>query len=855
MKCNEVNAAVLIAVMTFLAGNSAFAAVSVADGVATLEVASQYTDASPYVMTPVDAAEILRADVMEFHKTGEGYLAADAANASLAAFTGVIRVKAGVYRISAAADLGTSSGATYVESGATLEKSGSQAVNVKNETFYIEGTGAAGMGAIDANGGQVNIGSLILTANATVRHESDVVIRDRIDLAFKTLDLVPKKAFTAVNAFDSSLGTNVKIVNGGHVFYDRLNSFGQSGMNLGFKFEGGPECTFNAGGFVNYVPYASNTPWTWVVINPLNLRMNNGTATDFPESAILSTNTALWGGPAVLNADVTLGNEAATDGRWQIAGFKGPVSGAGIISTGMASKPILTWFKFGSANPNWTGSISAKRDFEEVTNASGKVYSRHTGIALFADGALTQNALELKNAELALAGSDPVINLPDVVTEGYGRIWGSVTGKVGRIQKIGGGVLHVAGMLHVTNKLSVASGALMIDVTALCSKIYSRFTHQSLGLAGLLETMYVEGESTTNGPAVRAEGPVAGFFDGNNDCVHRTVLNKYATSGPGYDETLYWWKGRSNMTVYRYDGYLWNRSPENVTWGFMSCGNSSSEIWLENSAGELQRVQKGSYFGSTQGVINSYAEVVLKPGPNRIALVMKGNSGASAGANIASSLGLTGDIRPWSKTRAFSYDPDLDNTLREGLWTQTSYEAFDPLLDAAGEGTMFTTVPYTEAQLIEIHKDEISAELEEVMPYFAAIEFADGTSIDLVGLDPRLHFNFHDVSGFPSITGGNVKLNGTWRFDGAALQARTNCVDSTGMISFAPDSRVLVDDSTLHGKIDVMLFHAEGGFSGTLPQIAFVGNKARAQHTRFVLSADRKSLRMVGRPGLLIDFH
>jgi len=856
---------VMVATMTSIAvGNSTFAAtdVSVANGVATLEVGSQYTDASPYVMTSDDAAAILDANVQEFHKTGDGYLAADAANASIASFTGVIRVKGGVYRISAAADVGTSDGATYVENGATLETVGSSEINVSHEAFHIVGTGVAGKGAIDFNCGNdtvVRIASLTLDGNTTIRHVCPVYTYDKIDLAFHTLDIVPMRGYAAFVSGDTRQNTNVRFVNGGHVFYDRLNSFSTSSVNFGFKFVGGPECTFNAGGFVNYVPYASNTPWTWVVINPLNLRMNNGTSTDFPESKILSTNEAFWGGPVVLNADVKHGNDSASDGRWQIAGFKSAVSGSGNIYMADASKKIQTWFKLGSANPDWTGTISAKRDFEVVTNTAGSAYSRHTGIALFADGALTQNTLELKNAELALAGDDPVINLPDIVTEGYGRIWGSVTGKVGRIEKTGGGALHIAGMLRVTNKLSVASGSLMMETSNLCSRILSRYNYKSLGLSGLSETMYVDGQSTTNGPTVRTEGPVAGFFDGNNayerDTFIDAVLNKYMTSGPGYDETSYWWKDRSNKTVYRYDGYIWNRSSENVTWGFMSCGNSSSEIWFENSEGVLQRVQAGNWFDSTQAVINAYSEVTLKPGPNRIALTMKGNQGASAGANIASSLGLSGDVRLWTKKRAFSYDPDLDNTFHDGYWTQTSYEAFDPLLDADGEGTMFTTVPYTAAQLIEMHKDEVAADLEEVMPYFAEIEFADGTSLDLGDLDPLLTFPLHDVSGFPSITGGNVKLNGSWLFDGAALQAGTNCVDSTGAISFAPGSCVLVDDTTLRGKLDVALFQAEGGFSENLPQIDFVGNKERAKNMRFVLSDDGKILYMRDRSGMTIVFH
>ena len=83
--------------------------------------------------------------VSELWKTGTSTLVSE----GISSFTGVIRVKGGVFQVAAQAGLGTTAGATYVESGATLEQTSN---DVKfAEPPYLEGNGMDDKGAYYAS--------------------------------------------------------------------------------------------------------------------------------------------------------------------------------------------------------------------------------------------------------------------------------------------------------------------------------------------------------------------------------------------------------------------------------------------------------------------------------------------------------------------------------------------------------------------------------------------------------------------------------------------------------------------------------------------------------------------------------
>ena len=849
MKCETNRFKNLAAAACVAFAGAAFASVTVENGVATADVAQGET----YTLTAADATAILAANSLV--KTGAGVLVADSANASLAAFTGEIRVKQGVYRISSAADFGTADGATVVESGACLEAKVTADTNVKTEPFEFAGSGpedGTGYGSLWLSAGKpFRLGGVVTLAADTSFHvngNGTLQLNGTVDLASHTLD------FWMRGNFATASGT-ATIKNGGDINLKFLSNSvaALSGIQFGWTHEGTSDRTFTGGGTRGGSSCdPGKTPWTWIVDKPVAWRINagNGTVTDVPDF-VLSFDKHFYGGPVQLNGDIVIGQNR-NSGEWQVGGFRGPVSGSGNISMWDATSANKTWFKLGSANPDWTGSISAKRDIDEMTyTAGGATYTtlHHTGIALFADGALTQKTLELKNAELFLGGDDAVQHLPDIVTEGHGRIFGSVTGEVATITKAGTHPLYLETPIAVTKEIVVSEGSLVLPSLAdAYAAVTSKYTYAAMNLAGLSETMYIKDADTTNGPTVRAMGPVAGFVDGNNTFVDDDV---YAAckSGPGYDDSAYWIKDRGKDLVYQYDGYIWNHASESVTWGFMSCISSQGQIWFENAAGELEIVQTGSYFYSTNGAINAYREVTLKPGANRIRICIIGNGGASAGGSITVD-GVS--TRPWNKNYALCYDTDLDNVLRKGEWTTTCYEAFDKLLDKEGKGALFTTVSAAEDDLFATYgtEDERTA-LQAMLPSFAKATFGAGTTLNLNGLPADVPFTLAALEGSPAIVGGNLTVK-DWTLAAAAIRAGTAHSAAEGRVTFADGARILIHDSGLAASDEgYALLTAAGGIDG-LPELVFLDRPVRAANWKLVLSSDGKTLRLAGGAGFRI---
>ena len=83
--------------------------------------------------------------VSELWKTGTATLVSE----GIGSFTGVIRVKSGIFQVAAQAGLGTVAGATYVESGATLEQTSNNGQFA--EPVYLEGNGVDDKGAYYAS--------------------------------------------------------------------------------------------------------------------------------------------------------------------------------------------------------------------------------------------------------------------------------------------------------------------------------------------------------------------------------------------------------------------------------------------------------------------------------------------------------------------------------------------------------------------------------------------------------------------------------------------------------------------------------------------------------------------------------
>lgn len=850
---------IVCAVCCLLACTGTYAAVVLSEGgtIATVDVSS----GSETTLTSDDVTTITGAGVLEFRKTGGGVLCSDEVNASLAAFTGKLRLQGGVYKIDRAAALGTAAGATYVETNATLQVVSSADVNFGEEPFFIAGEGAevdgSSCGALDLSATaagtlkNITLKNITLTGNATLWNNAQVYINTTLDLQGKTLDIEPFVDFANVGGSAT--------VKPGHIVHDRNGRCPKSGINFGWTYQGGATNTLTGGGYVNGLLTSSSTPWTWIVTNALNFRMNASKDTTFPASLITSASEYMWGGPVVLKAPVTMGNDVGTDGRWQIAGFKGPISGAGNIAMANSSKHLETWFKLGSANPDWTGTISVKRDYAVVTNTSSALYPRHTGLALLADGALTQDKLELKNAELYLGGTDPVICLPNIETEGYGCIWGTATGVVGTVTKTGGDTLLIQSKLYVTNTLTIASGTLKLG------EMPDIDFYQLYGVAGLTEGWWWEGTNetgalnttwtTASGTAptfdevmstnrmVRPTGTPAAWYDGNNSC---SLLAAVGGATP-QDGGAWWWgatnntPGRGNYQRYAYQGYIWNRSGTNAVWGFNSCFNDRCDVWVDGTL-----ATSGKYFNSYADVTNAYHEIVMTPGPHEIKIMLYPNQGGSAGAAIKVNDKEVG--RWWSKAKALAYDPAGANTLYDMVaTTNLAYQNlitrdFKALYDT-GDGSLLTTTNKTQEEFAQ------EFDWSPYCPVFSNLVFATNTVFDLNGMP---NFTQTDLGGFPLITNGFLTVTGTWTADGVAVASGAKLEVRDASFALAEGTAIrLTGSSAMRGpNVEFPLVVSDHPIS--LGAVVALDTGADKRSWRLALSPDKRTLSISYKSGLLI---
>jgi hypothetical protein len=843
---------VVSAICCLLTSAETYAAVVLSEGgtIATVDVAA----GSETTLTADDVAAITGTGVTEFRKTGAGVLCSDETNASLARLPVRSACREAFYKIDSAGALGTVAGATYVETHATLQVATSAAVNFGSEKFFIAGEGVEvngnSYGALYLSTTQtVTLKYITLTGDAAVWHNGMRSTTTTRALPGTTRDIEPRGGFKNVGGSAT--------VTPGHIVYDKDGRCLNSGINFGWTYQGGATNTLTAGGYMNAWPTPSKTPWTWIVTNALNIRVNTGTDTAFPTSMITSVSDYMWGGPVVLSADVAMGNADATDGRWQIAGFKGPISGAGNIAMANSSKPLETWFKLGSANPDWTGAISVKRDYAVVTNASLALYPRHTGLALLADGALTQDKLELKNAELYLGGTASVIRLPEIETEGYGCIWGTATGVVGTVTKTGGGTLMIQSKLHVTNTLDIASGTLKLG------EMPDINFYQMYGVAGLTEGWWWEGTNETGAfnttwtTASRAEptfdevmsthrrvrptGAPAAWYDGNNSCS----LSAAAGGAQPQDGGAWWWgssaPGRGNYQRYAYQGYIWNRSGANAVWGFNSCFNMRCDVWVDGTL-----ATSGKYFSSYAEVTNGYHEIEMTPGPHEIKIMLYPAQGCSAGAAIKVNNVEVG--RWWSKAKALAYDPDGANTLyNEAATTNLAYQNlitkdFKALYDT-GDGSLLTTTNKTQEEFAQ------EFDWSPYYPVFSNLVFAANTVFDLNGMPNFMQTN---LGGFPLVTNGILTVTKMWTVNGTAVAGGAKMEVRDASFALADGALIRLTDASAMCGQNVEFPLAVSDHPISLGAKVALDTGADKRSWRLVLSPDKRTLSVSYTSGLVI---
>ena len=239
--------------------------------------------------------------VKELWKTGPSTLAAD----DISGFTGVIRVKGGIYRATAQAGLGTTAGATYVEDGATLELAAGWRCE---EPLHL-----AGRGTTSSNGALLGSVGTMTTVNLTLEDDALVTATGGGWYLYNTLNM---------NGHTLSYGGPKQlsyfcttIANPGHFVVDGGSTFW---MTQNAKFNQGPEHTIVVTNNSQFSGWQNHTDGNWKLI--MSTTRNAG----LYGTAYNASTPYRWCGPVETLAGFTTYCNSAGDSR-----LTGPLSGPG----------------------------------------------------------------------------------------------------------------------------------------------------------------------------------------------------------------------------------------------------------------------------------------------------------------------------------------------------------------------------------------------------------------------------------------------------------------------------------------------------------------------------------------------
>ena len=268
--------------------------------------------------TPDEKTALNGNTVSELWKTGTATLVSE----GIGSFTGVIRVKGGVFQVAAQAGLGTTAGATYVESGATLEQTSN---DVKfAEPLYLEGNGMDDKGAYYASDDTARK-SPGLNGPVTLTGDALLVGRRQWYLQPSNFDM-GGHLLVLSNITHQCIFIPKKITAAGHI----LVTMGTIWVSNGANLNNGPENTLTLTNSTTISVYGYKT------LNAANWTIRYCTKNGGNSFYISSTSTAQpshWYGPVEIPAGFTMRASLAT-GSSDYAGhhFMGPIVGDGNFS-------------------------------------------------------------------------------------------------------------------------------------------------------------------------------------------------------------------------------------------------------------------------------------------------------------------------------------------------------------------------------------------------------------------------------------------------------------------------------------------------------------------------------------------
>ena len=535
---------------------------------------------TPYTINVESGSRALTADDVaamagydELVKTGGGTLVV---GGELSSFTGVIRVQAGVYEVTANGAIGTTAGATYVSSGASLRLNGatSGCIAFGNEEVHIVGAGnEESPGAIRNIGKQQSSAfkKIFLDGNATMTMSSGA---GRYDLRDGTLSMGGNTlTWAGENESLSFSLTRANLTGGGNIILEK-GILQIEGSNSTYTWEGNAEntLTVKSGAFLQRSDNSrSSIPWT--------LKLEKGSRVRSVTAGLDDNSRDDWAGPIIINGKR---NENSVTGSYtsdSILRFSGPVSGVGnFYWTG-------GWVSLYNPTNSFTGTWLCNRDVNPIG-----------GLVLNNTGAVTTvaQAIDMRGgAVLKLNGSDPY-GLPPLKFSGTRDL--SVTGGCGKaasLTKTGTSTLSFGGRVSVTGVTEIAAGTL---------KVAGRVPY---GHAGLWH-----GSHLCSGEGNDTSGKVWWGRTLYKDNTTNSIFYAYQGSSDGSRLN----HGNTSGCCVTFSGYIWNRSDEAVTWTISAYMTTGVFVYLNNTktSGSSTECAIQEFGGSGR----KFANMTLNPGAN-----------------------------------------------------------------------------------------------------------------------------------------------------------------------------------------------------------------------------------------------
>ena len=306
-------------------------------------------------------------------------------------------------------------------------------------------------------------------------------------------------------------------------------------------------------------------PWT-LIVGQDDLTMYSDSGGD---KIWASTTKGCWRGPILLNGKLT-----TSGGSDDVLNLYGPISGANGI------KVNNRWLRLHNPENTFEGGLTVSANGHAILHADGAVPVDGGPITMSSGG------------ELAFSDTNGTYNLPAVdwtVASGKDIAFeGSLSGTLAALTKKGPGTLTFNGGMSVTGRTELVEGTLAVTPLQYSDE------------PGLLETS--KKYATSSVGAFYSDGT---FNSGATQEVEEVRAYPFLGNKTGKP----WWQ---NYHLVKTEGYIWNRTSEDVTWSFATCYAAWGKLLIDDEV-----------VTETQGKVWYYLctnTVTLAPGPHKFEL-------------------------------------------------------------------------------------------------------------------------------------------------------------------------------------------------------------------------------------------